>query len=77
MIVFTNLENKVHDLLEHYFKLISNRFLLLQGKFFPKVSVMQNILDINPEKKLPLQKKILNWSLNFHLQNFYNRSIVS
>ena len=50
MVDLNNIEKKVHDLMEHGVKLINNRFLPLRGKFSPKVSVMQNILDIYPEK---------------------------
>ena len=45
------LETKVYNLLEHSVTLMNNRFLPLRQKFSPKVAVMQNLLDINPEKK--------------------------
>ena len=42
---------KVNDLLEHSVTLMNNRFLPLRQKLSPKVSVIQNLLEINPEKK--------------------------
>ena len=48
------LETNVYNLFEHSVTLIINRFLPLQQKFSPKVAVMQNLLDINPEKKIKI-----------------------
>ena len=45
------LEKKVYDILDHSVTLLSNPFIPLQQKFSPKVSVMQNILNVYPEKK--------------------------
>ena len=61
------LENKVHDLMQLGVQLINNRFQSLQRKFSPKVSVMQNILDIYPEKNYTERYLEKNGFINSHL----------
>ena len=47
-----NVENKVYNILHHSVTLLNNRFPLLRQKLSPKVSVLQVLLDIYPEKKM-------------------------
>ena len=61
------LENKVHDLLQLGVKLINDRFLPLRGKLSPKISVMQNIMDIYPDKCYKDRYLENNGFTNFHL----------
>ena len=61
------LENKVHDLLQLGVKLINDRFLPLRGKLSPKISVMQNIMDIYPDKCYKDRYLENNEFINSHL----------
>ena len=61
------LETKVYNLLEHSVTLMNNQFLPLRQKFSPKVAVMQNLLDINPEKKNKDRHLEKNGFINSHL----------
>ena len=61
------LEKRVHDILELGVTLINNRFLPLRGKFSPKVSVMQNIMEIFPEKSSKNRSLENNGFINSHL----------
>ena len=63
----TALENKDHDLMQLDVKLINNRFQPLREKFSPKVSVMQNSLDIYPEKNYADCYLEKNRIINSHL----------
>ena len=47
--------------------LINNRFHPLRGKFSPKVSVMQNVMEIYPEKKYEEKELEKNGYINAHL----------
>ena len=65
--MLNELEKKVHDILDQSITLLNNRFLPLREKFSPKVSVIQNILDIQPEKKYKDKHLENNGFINSHL----------
>ena len=60
------LEKKVHDILELSITLINNRFHPLRGKFSPQVAVMQNVMEIYPEKKYKEKELENNGFINVH-----------
>ena len=61
------LEKKVNDIFNHSITLLNNRFLPLKKKFSPKVSIIQNVLDIQPEKKYDDKHLENNGFINSHL----------
>ena len=62
-----HLESKVYKILEVSLKLVNERFLPLREKLSPKVSVMQWMLDIFPEKSYEERPVEHNGFINSHL----------
>ena len=61
------LEKKVYDILDHSVTLLNNCFIPLRQKISPKVSVMQNLLDVYLEKKYEEWHLENNGFVNSHL----------